>query len=330
VEVACDFACFDMANDYFLVFEFLDANGPVGIPVDGSPQSCVNYNDWGSGYSDLVNGYAFDGDLFIWADVDCCGEATPAVSVTNPNGGEILSVGSSYDLSWSATVLTDVKIELSRDGGGAWETLYASTANDGLEAWAITGPSSDNCLLRVSSLDDLYSDVSDAPFSIYTPVTWLSVQPGSGSLALGESEQLIFGYNATGLTPGDYVAYAVITYNGVDSPAVVPVTLTIEDPLSTTGRTPGAFVLQGNHPNPFNPSTHIEFSLPATAAAVVDVIDLQGRVVRTIFSGELPAGPNSLQWNGRDDAGRLVGSGIYLARLRSAGRTATHKMLLAK
>ena len=331
IEIPCDFACTDMnAGPYYVVFEFLNAAGPVGIPVDSSPTSCYNFNDWGTGWAELVDGYGFAGDLLIWADVDCCGTASPEVGVITPNGGEFLAAGATANLGWSATVLTDVKVELSRDGGTGWETLYASTPNDGAESWTVTGPSSTNCLLRVSSLDDLYSDVSAASFTIFADVPWLSVAPASGSIPDGASTDLTVAIDGTGLAVGPYTGYVVVASNDPAGAQVITVNLDLTDPTSAAGDAPMVFRVAGNYPNPFNPSTRVMFSLATAGTATVDVLDLQGRVVRTLHQGHLPAGPSSLVWDGRDNQGRPAASGAYLARLRSSGLTATHKMVLAK
>ena len=330
VEVPCDFACQDMSGSYFLLFEFLNSAGPVGIVVDSTPQACVNYNDWGEGYVDVVSAYGFAGDWLVWADVDCCGVPTPEVSVLSPNGGEILQVGDSATITWAATVMTEVKLEVSHNGGGVWDVLVASTPNDGSQTVTVVGPASQNALIRVSSLDDLYSDVSDAPFWIYQTAPWLTVMPQSGSLVQGGSEPLNLLFNTTGLVDGVYNAYLVIASNAASSPDVVPVVLTVFDPNTGAGASPRVFRLDGNVPNPFNPMTTVSFSLATAGRATVDVLDLQGRVVRTLFAGDLPAGVRALVWDGRDDAGREMASGAYLARLQSGGRTATHKMILAR
>lgn len=329
IEVPCDFECQDMTGSYFLLFEFLNAAGPVGIPVDASPQACVNYNNWGEGYADVVSDYGFAGDWLIWADVDCCGVPTPTVSVVSPNGGEILQVGDSVTITWTATVMTEVKIEASQDGG-AWQTVLASTPNDGSQTVTVGGPASQNVLIRISSLDDLYSDVSDAPFMVYETAPWLSVTPETGSLLQNETEPLNLLFDTTGMADGEYTAYLVIESNTTSSLDVVPVVLTVFDPSTGAGDAPRVFRLDGNAPNPFNPMTTVSFSLATAGRATVDVLDLQGRVVRTLFAGDLPAGVRALVWDGRDDAGREVASGAYLARLQSGSQTATHKMILAR
>ncbi len=329
IEVPVDFACQDMDASYYLVFEFMNTAGPVGIPVDSTPQGCVNYNEWGEGWQDVVTGYGFAGDWLVWADIDCCGTPEPSSSVLSPNGGEVLTVGSSLQVDWSALVMTDVKVELSRDNGGSWETLAASTPNDGTETFVLAGPAAQECLVRVGSTDGLVTDVSDAPFWIYQTVPWLTVAPTTGTLPQGAGQTLTLSFDATGLADGGYNAWMVVLDNATSSPEVVPVDLTVESYVAGVG-VPNVFALRGNAPNPFNPSTRVTFSLAKQGPAVIDVLDLQGRLVRTLLSDTVAAGERTVEWDGRDDAGRPVASGAYLARLRADGQVATHKMVLNK
>lgn len=257
-------------------------------------------------------------------------QAGPSVVVDSPNGGEILAIDATYDIAWTATLLSDVKLELSRDGGASWEVLAATTPNDGLEAWTVTGPVSNNCLIRVASTDGTVTDVSNAAFEIYQPVEWLTVSPLSGNVPEGSLQPLVLDFDATGLEITTHQAYLVISTNAVGSPTVVPVTLTVTDP-ATPADLPGmAFGLAGNYPNPFNPMTLISFRLPEEGHAVIEVLDVRGRLLRTVYSGTLEAGAHELTWDGKDDSGHDLASGLYLARLRSNGAAATHKMLLAR
>ena len=85
-------------------------------------------------------------------------------------------------------------------------------------------------------------------------------------------------------------------------------------------------------PNPFNPQTSIFFEIGGSreVPGVVDVYDLRGRAVRRLFAGPLAPGPQSLAWNGRDDDGRGLPSGVYLALVRAGEATSTVKMTLSK
>ena len=68
-------------------------------------------------------------------------------------------------------------------------------------------------------------------------------------------------------------------------------------------------------PNPFNPRLTIQYSLPVGGSARLEVLDLQGRVVRVLFDEYRSAGADRIDWNGMDGQGRAAASGVYLVRL---------------
>ncbi|MFH1278891.1 MAG: FlgD immunoglobulin-like domain containing protein [Candidatus Eisenbacteria bacterium] len=89
-----------------------------------------------------------------------------------------------------------------------------------------------------------------------------------------------------------------------------------------------------NVPNPFNPSTGIEFVLPEEAAVVLAVFDVAGRHVRTLREAKMPAGSytgsRAIRWDGTDSSGRAVTSGVYFYRLEADGKALTKKMILLR
>jgi serine protease len=93
---------------------------------------------------------------------------------------------------------------------------------------------------------------------------------------------------------------------------------------------PGLFRLQANYPNPFNPSTQIEFSLERSGPVQLAVFDTRGARIRNLVNNRLTAGNHSVVWDGRDDNGNAVSSGTYFYRLQSGDRVQTRKMLLVK
>ncbi len=102
------------------------------------------------------------------------------------------------------------------------------------------------------------------------------------------------------------------------------------NPLAADDLAP-AFAIDGNYPNPFNPSTTIKFALDGTARTDLEVYDLTGRMVDARCSDHvLDAGHHEVRWNGTDAGGRTMPSGTYLAKLRSGDQVATHKLVLAK
>jgi len=90
------------------------------------------------------------------------------------------------------------------------------------------------------------------------------------------------------------------------------------------------FELKGNYPNPFNPSTKIAFNLDVTSDVTVKVFSLLGEEVATIHNGMLNSGTNLVTWNGMDNAGHSVASGVYLYRVEVGTRALTGKMMFLK
>ncbi len=88
--------------------------------------------------------------------------------------------------------------------------------------------------------------------------------------------------------------------------------------------------LEQNYPNPFNPETTIHFALAKRSPASLAVYASDGRRVRVLLDESLEAGHHEATWNGRDDDGALVGSGIYFYQLRTDAFRASKKMVLLK
>jgi len=93
---------------------------------------------------------------------------------------------------------------------------------------------------------------------------------------------------------------------------------------------PQVFTLFQNAPNPFNPSTVIGFDLASPLPVRLAVYSAVGQKVRELVSGHMSAGRRSVVWNGRDDAGQPVSSGVYLYLLEAGGRCETKRMLLLR
>jgi hypothetical protein len=92
---------------------------------------------------------------------------------------------------------------------------------------------------------------------------------------------------------------------------------------------PAKFTLSQNYPNPFNPSTTIRFSLPRAGVVQLQLYDLLGRLVRSLIDNETkPAGEHLIVWDGRNDAGRLVGSGVYFYTLKAGENVLIKKRMV--
>ncbi|MFQ5605799.1 MAG: right-handed parallel beta-helix repeat-containing protein [bacterium] len=93
---------------------------------------------------------------------------------------------------------------------------------------------------------------------------------------------------------------------------------------------PLQFALMPNYPNPFNPSTTIRFELPLKAEVKITVYDLIGRKVAILVEAEYAAGEHSVFWDGRDQHGRTVGSGVYFVKMQAGRFVQTNKMALVR
>lgn len=89
-------------------------------------------------------------------------------------------------------------------------------------------------------------------------------------------------------------------------------------------------VLDGNYPNPFNPTTTISFSLPSEMACNLDIYNIRGQRVKTLLREKMSSGKHHIVWDGKDNSGNMVSSGIYFYRLSTPATTLTSKMLLMK
>jgi len=101
--------------------------------------------------------------------------------------------------------------------------------------------------------------------------------------------------------------------------------------IANSGDTaPDRFALFQAYPNPFNPFTSISFNLPAQSDISVRVYNQLGQEVRTLFKGEKSAGTHRLRWNGANNSGELVASGVYIYRLESPVFTESKRVVFLK
>ncbi len=94
--------------------------------------------------------------------------------------------------------------------------------------------------------------------------------------------------------------------------------------------TPLRFELFPNHPNPFNNTTLIRFSLPTASKVQVKIFNVRGQVVRHLTQQYFRAGIHTLRWNGVDDAGRTCASGIYLCQVATKSHKIVRQLILSR
>lgn len=148
------------------------------------------------------------------------------------------------------------------------------------------------------------------------------------------------------LEDGRTVRYSPFDYRKLEYPDGTPPALARIEQLSESGppqvieeivtqvveasAVPTSTQLLANYPNPFNAETVIPFALEKTGAVSFQVYDVLGQPVRRLIKQALPAGAYQVTWDGRDDAGQAVGSGVYLAVLRAGGQKQVGRLMLIK
>jgi photosystem II stability/assembly factor-like uncharacterized protein len=148
--------------------------------------------------------------------------------------------------------------------------------------------------------------------------TWKSLGEGLGARAW---------FNDVAVDPTDpSLVYAATPWGVYRWDKDAPITAVEEEHRAA----PSAFALHQNYPNPFNPTTTLRFSLPQRGEVELAVYDLLGRRVATLMQGGQEGGTHLLQWDGRDDQGRELASGVYLHCLRAGGKVETRRLLLLK
>lgn len=129
----------------------------------------------------------------------------------------------------------------------------------------------------------------------------------------------------------DSTLWPLLSSEGVISQPYYPPStfLTALDPQSENSEI--GFQLSQNYPNPFNPTTTIEFTLPSLSVVTLEIFNIVGqRVVETPYKASLQRGTHKYVWNGKDDSGNPVASGIYLLRLKTRSGDQSRKMILMR
>ena len=123
--------------------------------------------------------------------------------------------------------------------------------------------------------------------------------------------------------------FIIITSNDPSNPSQM-IALHIDTTSNQDETIPAVTRLEGNYPNPFNPSTTIRFAVKEPGQVTINIYNNKGQLVKTLVNESTKAGVHSVVWNGTDNSGKPVSSGIYLYRMQTAGLSQTRKMMLMK
>ena len=163
--------------------------------------------------------------------------------------------------------------------------------------------------------------------------SWLTIEPTAATIPAQGNLEVMMTIRTSNFPLGEFYAGIQIESNDPAAPIVIiPVHLTvgltgIED--SWVGL-PKTLQLDQNYPNPFNPTTSISYALPSLQRVEIIVYNLLGQKVRTLVNAVQNAGTHRIEWNGTNDLGNTVGSGIYLYQLKTEEKTLVRKMILMK
>ncbi len=135
-----------------------------------------------------------------------------------------------------------------------------------------------------------------------------------------EDPDWLFGWGMYNLTPeGEKIFLNIVEWM-----------LEGETAVDKIAENPSAFQLQQNFPNPFNPETTIHFTVPKTSRVSVRVYNMLGQEIALLADAQYAAGRHTLKWDGRNNKGTAVQSGVYIYQLETSGLVLSKKMILLK
>lgn len=268
-----------------------------------------------------------------------------ALAVDPTNSDIVYAGGYLYDLS-SYTLVH--KILKSIDGGVNWTEKISGLSSSGIVYSLVIDPDSPNTIYA-GTTTAVYKSVNGADDWINmgcSGVTSLVIDPYSTNVIYAGTYNGIFrsldgGGNWSELNDGLTVTYVTAlaldpiktnkiyaaTYGSGVFTQETSVGIAEQDKLTPLLK---SFILYQNYPNPFNAGTEIKYTIPQTGEALLNIYNMKGEFVRTLFRGIRQPGFYKAEWDGQDDAQNVLATGVYLCRLTINGITRTKKMLLIK
>lgn len=168
------------------------------------------------------------------------------------------------------------------------------------------------------------SEENNAYFLIYRNNDVIAMIDGAGTT----TEPHEYSFIDTDIIPGMTYVYTLADISYANELVIHDdhaITLTIDE-----NDVPDAFALEANYPNPFNPSTIIPYSISNKGKVSLCIYDISGKLIRTLINGYVPAGYHEILWDGKDNLGYDVNSGVYISRLNTENNSTQRKMLMIK
>ncbi|SYZ72321.1 putative Thermitase [Candidatus Zixiibacteriota bacterium] len=291
----------DMHIDNFVVPTtpiFGDING------DGQPEYFSTYFDLSASY---IMAWNIDGTPFVTGSPGGYFAMVPGLSVLN-------------------------MLTLADMNGDGTPDLLACAINDIFFTYQVQRLYCWDSRARIVDGFPLISETGVSTYLRYTPIVGDINKDGKTDLIMTSSDSsLIFvNYPAVDYDPChapvpiwryDRSFSGIGKYSDSCRPVDVP-----ENPESL----PGTFALQQNYPNPFNAATEIEFNLPVRSDVSIVVYDILGRKVKLLTDGNRPAGKYRVRWDGTNQSGQPVASGVYFYRIKAGEFVQAKKMVMLK
>ncbi len=154
---------------------------------------------------------------------------------------------------------------------------------------------------------------------------------GMMNYVLAPSEELILSIGFRPQAEGVYPMNLIITSDDPDNPLL---NIQLMGSATTVSNNdivnPVITALIGNYPNPFNPNTNISFSLKSQEFVNLEIYNILGQRVKNLVSSTMNPGIHTVYWNGKDNSGRAVASGVYFYKMQAGKYSSTKKMILMK
>ena len=310
---------FNLVADLDDFFEFSDNFGQddaAGNPVL-NPQADTNDD----GKVNLDDFFAFSESFGLEAEASST-ESAGKIAVQMPAFGANRETGLELKLA-SARVLPGQPVQVDVTVSGAVDLKgYGFTLTYDAQKFELVEvtPGDDN-LLTQGGVTPVFLEVT-GPGKVQVA----NAISGEGSVA-GSGTVAQFVFNVKGEFD-DAVRFEIDNGILIDGDRLLNPVLTLD--VLEIQTTPTEFALRQNYPNPFNPETTIKFDLAESGQVELRIYNMVGQVVRTLVDENQAAGRYSIRWDGRDDRGLTVSSGIYFYSLRADKFRAVKKLMLLK
>ncbi|MFC1607928.1 two-component regulator propeller domain-containing protein [Candidatus Latescibacterota bacterium] len=293
------------------------ANGTCDYSVYGSISFFDLYKEMSiKYYTDCAHNLAVDSKNQLWM--------SRRISVSHMP--EIIQLSTEKTYLTENIILTDIPTEyifrIKFDSNDTiWITSKSGTSYYDGSSW--TSYNTDNSSLPSNNVLSLEFDSNNTK--------WIGTD--AGTVRFDGETWTVFNTQNSGLCNDTVNAIAVEENNtiwfGTDN-GISRYTGEVIEPSAVDNATPQPLPLIQTYPNPFNPTTAVEFTLPQSGQVTVTVYNMAGQAVRELAGDFMTAGNHRLVWDGRDSSGNNVSAGVYFARLKAGVVDATAKMVLVK